>query len=301
MRVGWMAVPRGLMLKGGLNAGTMLALVLAPIPLGAQVRTIDPNQAIDSDLSTPRAQAQTQPRSARSAPVQNAYPADANSPPPYPQNRYPQEQSAAAPPPARSSQRYPDPPANDPAAPPQNPADVAAQDGARAGADAAAAQSQTFQQGELLAAAEGTFGKGAADIAGILERTLKEQGEPNAYISGREASGAIVVGLRYGKGTMFHKVEGEQPVYWTGPSVGFDFGGDANKVFVLVYNLYDTAELYHRFPAAEGRVYFVGGFAATYLRRGHTVLIPIRLGVGWRQGVNLGYMKFSKTAKWFPF
>ena len=117
-------------------------------------------------------------------------------------------------------------------------------------------------------------------------RTLKDQGEPNAYIAGREAGGAVVVGLRYGAGTLFHKVEGQQPVHWTGPSVGFDLGGDASKVFVLVYNLYDSEELFKRFPAAEGRLYFVGGFAATYLRRGNIVLIPIRLGVGWRQGVN---------------
>jgi hypothetical protein len=293
MRVGWFAVPK---------VGTMLALVLATIPLGAQVRTIDPNQPIDSDLSRSSTATGTTARTRAPATTtaidtpQNAYPSDSGAPPPYPQAAYPQQQSGTP-----SSPRYPDPPANGSGAPQPNPADVAAQDGARAGADASAAQSQTFQQGELLAAAEGTFGKGASGLAGILERTLKEQGQPNAYISGREASGAFVVGLRYGKGTMFHKVEGEQPVYWTGPSVGFDLGGDANKVFVLVYNLYDSAELFHRFPAAEGRVYFVGGFAATYLRRGNTVLIPIRLGVGWRQGVNIGYMKFSKTSKWFPF
>ena len=166
---------------------------------------------------------------------------------------------------------------------------------------ALAATGETFQRQELLSAAEGSFGKGTAGLAGILERTLKEQGEPNAYIAGREASGAVLVGLRYGKGTMFHKVEGQQPVYWTGPSFGFDLGGDANKVFVLVYNLYDSEDLYRRFPAAEGRLYFVGGFAATYLRRGNIVLIPIRLGVGWRQGVNVGYMKFSHKSKWLPF
>jgi hypothetical protein len=172
---------------------------------------------------------------------------------------------------------------------------------ALAEANADAAQGTTFKREELLVAAEGTFGKGASGLAGILERTLKEQGEPNAYISGREASGAIVVGLRYGSGTMFHKIEGQMPVYWTGPSVGFDLGGDANKVFVLVYNLHDSEELYRRFPAGEGRLYFVGGMAATYLRRGDIVLIPIRLGVGWRQGVNVGYMKFSHKSKWLPF
>jgi hypothetical protein len=130
---------------------------------------------------------------------------------------------------------------------------------------------------------------------------LRDQGEPNAYIAGREAAGAVVVGLRYGSGKMFHKVEGERSVYWTGPSVGFDIGGDASKVFVLVYNLYDTQELYRRFPQGEGRVYVVGGFSASYLRRGNVVLIPVRLGVGWRVGVNAGYMKFTEKHRWMPF
>ena len=255
--------------------GAMLALLCASAsaPLSAQVRTIDPNQAIDSDLrssSAPRAP--TYPP----APVGTQTAADVP--------HYPDQGVASSP-------------------APQIPlsADQSAQDVARTGADTEAAASQTFQEQELLAAAEGTFGKGTAGLAGILERTLKEQGRPNAYIAGREAAGAFVVGLRYGKGTMYHKVEGEKPTYWTGPSVGFDLGGDANKVFVLVYNLYDSEDLYRRFPAAEGRIYFVGGFAATYLRRGNIVLIPIRLGVGWRQGVNIGYMKFSHKSRWFPF
>ncbi len=145
------------------------------------------------------------------------------------------------------------------------------------------------------------FGKGAEGLAGLIERILKDQGRPNAYIAGREASGAFVLGLRYGSGVMTHKVEGQQPVYWTGPSVGFDVGGDANKVFVLVYNLYDTEDLFHRFPAAEGRLYAIGGFAASYLRRGNVVLIPIRLGVGWRAGVNVGYMNITHKSRWLPF
>ncbi len=168
-------------------------------------------------------------------------------------------------------------------------------------AQAATSAETTYKRDDLIAAGEGVFGKGAAGLAGLLEKILKEQGQPSAYIAGREASGAFVVGLRYGSGVMSHKVEGEQPVYWTGPSIGFDVGGDANKVFVLVYNLYDTAELFHRFPAAEGRLYAVGGFAATYLRRGNIVLIPVRLGVGWRAGVNVGYMNFTQKSRWLPF
>ncbi len=189
--------------------------------------------------------------------------------------------------------------------PTETPAPVPAEQAAPAAGDrqanAAAAADTTYKRDDLIAAGEGVFGKGAAGLAGLIEKILKDQGQPSAYIAGREASGAFVVGLRYGSGVMSHKVKGEQPVYWTGPSVGFDVGGDANKVFVLVYNLYDTEELYHRFPAAEGRLYVVGGFAATYLRRGSIVLIPVRLGVGWRAGVNVGYMNFTHKSRWLPF
>ncbi len=159
----------------------------------------------------------------------------------------------------------------------------------------------TFAKDDLIAEAEGVFGKGAAGLAGLLEKVLKDQGEPNAYISGREASGALVLGVRYGSGTIKHAVEGESKVYWTGPSIGFDAGGDASKVFVLVYNLYDGQDLYRRFPQVEGRAFYVGGASATYLRRGRIAMIPIRLGVGARLGANIGYMKFSEKAKWLPF
>lgn len=231
----------------------------------AQVRTIDPNQAIDADLSpAPRPNQTT------------------DAPPAYPDEPVPAE-PASAPPPSTAAPRSGT----------SSPAEIRAEVTTQA--------ADTFKRDDLIGAGEDVFGKGAAGFGGMIERILKEQGEPNAYIAGREASGAFIVGLRYGSGIMTHKVEGQKPVYWTGPSVGFDVGGDANKVFVLVYNLYDTEELFRRFPAAEGRLYFVGGFAATYLRRGNVVLIPVRLGVGWRAGVNVGYMNFTHNSKWLPF
>ena len=172
---------------------------------------------------------------------------------------------------------------------------------ARAQARERVKSADTFDSQELVVAAEGVFGKGASGLAGIIEDILKDQGRPNAYIAGGEGGGAVGVGLRYGKGDLFHKIEGQRPVYWTGPSIGFDIGGDASKVFVLVYNLYDSQDLYKRFPAGEGRAYFVGGFSAAYMRRGDVVLIPVRLGVGWRVGVNAGYMKFSEKRRIVPF
>lgn len=159
----------------------------------------------------------------------------------------------------------------------------------------------TYGEDDLIGAAEGLFGKGAEGLARMIQKLLADQGQPNAYIVGREAGGAFIVGARYGSGTLHHKVEGERKVYWTGPSIGFDAGANAANTFVLVYNLYDSEELYERYPAGEGQAYVVGGVTASYLRKGDTVLIPIRMGAGLRLGVNAGYMKFSKEQRWLPF
>lgn len=233
--------------------GWLLPLLMLAAPAHAQVRTVDPNTAIDSDLEAPPQSSSTVPPS------------------------YMQEE------------------------PEQPPAPASAPTTAPPSSGVTSASADTFEREDLIGAAEGVFGRGAEGLAGILENILKDQGKPNAYIAGREAAGAFVVGLRYGSGVMNHRIEGQRPVYWTGPSVGFDVGGDATKVFVLVYNLYDSQELYKRFPAAEGRAYFVGGFSASYLRRGDVVLIPVRLGVGWRLGANVGYMRFSEKQRWLPF
>jgi len=159
----------------------------------------------------------------------------------------------------------------------------------------------TYQEDDLIGAAEGVFGKGAQGLGKLTEDILKKQGRPNGYIVGREGGGAFVVGLRYGSGTLNHKVEGQKPVYWTGPSIGPDAGANAGSTFVLVYNLYDTEDIYKRYPAGEGVAYLGGGFNASYLRRGDVVLIPIRVGAGLRLGANVGYMRFSKKQRWLPF
>jgi hypothetical protein len=183
-------------------------------------------------------------------------------------------------------------------------ADQSAETASAASASVRASQAATgarVPRKDVFSAAEGVFGKGAEGLGDLIEDLLRKQGEPNAYITGREAGGAFVVGARYGSGTLHHQIEGDRPVYWTGPSVGFDFGADANKIFVLVYNLHDAERLFRRYPAAEGNAYVIGGFTASYLRRGDVVLIPIRLGVGARLGVNAGYMRFSQKNRWLPF
>jgi hypothetical protein len=188
-------------------------------------------------------------------------------------------------------------PSVDRAGQPQAPAADASGAAATVPADGRA----TYQKDDLVGAAQGVFGKGASGLAGIIEDLLRKQGEPNGYIVGREGGGALVFGLRYGSGTLHHKVEGERPVYWTGPSIGFDAGANAASTFVLVYNLYDTEDLYKRFGAGEGQAYLIGGFHVSYLKRGNIVLIPVRSGAGLRLGVNAGYMKFGHKQNWIPF
>lgn len=241
-------------------------------PAAAQVGTIDPNAA-------PPPQASQQPPAADQGP---------STPLPSSQAVDPGAQDPAAPPPA------------DPGAPSPAQGDAAYAPSAhdRAGADI---RGETVPRRDVFTAAEGVFGKGAKGLGDMIAKLLREQGEPDAYITGREAGGAFVLGVRYGSGTLHHQIEGDRPIYWTGPSLGFDFGADANKVFVLVYNLHDGQKIFKRYPAAEGHAYVVGGFTASYLRRGDVVLIPVRLGVGARLGVNAGYMRFSEKNRWLPF
>ncbi|WP_421849618.1 DUF1134 domain-containing protein [Novosphingobium sp.] len=240
----------------------------------AQVQQIDPNTAIDADLQArPGAPATTPP------------------PPPPP--------STAAAPAATTSTG--DPSFSSPAAASASAAPGMASIPPAGPARGTAADGTTYREDDLIGAAEGVFGRGAKGLAMMIQDILKKQGQPNAYITGREAGGAVVVGLRYGSGTLHHKIEGERPVYWTGPSLGFDLGANAANTFVLVYNLHDSEDLFKRFGAGEGQAYFVGGFNVSYLRRGDIVVIPVRFGAGLRLGVNAGYMKFSRSQKWMPF
>jgi len=158
-----------------------------------------------------------------------------------------------------------------------------------------------FSPEEIVDDGQRFFGTVSRGLAQGVQEACRRWGLPNAYILGQEASGAFVGGLRYGEGKMFTRNAGSQRVYWQGPSIGFDAGADANKVFVLVYNLHDSQQLFRRYPQAEGHAYFIGGFNAQYMRRGDVVLIPIRLGVGMRLGVNAGYMRFSEHNRWLPF
>lgn len=169
------------------------------------------------------------------------------------------------------------------------------------GASPPAAKSEdTFTRSEVLRQAESLFGKGAKGLADVIEKAFKDYGAPTALIKGEEAAGAIGVGVRYGKGMLVTKGGASRQVYWQGPSVGFDIGGNAAKCFTLVYNLHDTEKLFRRFPGVEGSLYFVGGFSLNYNRADDIILAPVRLGVGWRQGANIGYLHITRKKELLP-
>ena len=159
----------------------------------------------------------------------------------------------------------------------------------------------TYAMGEVEEVAEKFFSKGAEGVGTALEKIFSRLGRPNAYITGTEGSGALVVGLRMGQGELSHKLEGTQPVYWIGPSIGLDTGANITKTFTLIYNLYDLDDLYQRFPGAEGNAFFIGGVSVNYQQSDNIIIVPIRLGVGMRMGVNAGWVKYRKKITFLPF
>lgn len=174
--------------------------------------------------------------------------------------------------------------------------------GALAGnACAAESEKDTYDQDSITKDVVDFFGKSSEDLGKIVAKAFKEHGRPNGYIKGEEASGAIGVGLRYGDGVLTMKEGGGRKVYWDGPSVGFDFGGNASKVFILVYHLPSSDKIFQRFPGVDGSLYFIGGAGINYQQRGDIILAPIRLGVGFREGASVGYMHYTRKKTWNPF
>lgn len=173
---------------------------------------------------------------------------------------------------------------------------------ASAAARARAASNDTYSQNEIVKAVSDFFGVTTAAAAKAVEAVFSKYGRPNGYIVGSEGSGAVVVGVRYGEGDLFfrHKRNAAH-VYWQGPSVGFDVGANASKCFTLVYNLPNVDALYQRYPGVEGSYYFVAGIGINYQQSGHTILAPMRTGVGVRAGVNAGYLSYSRSRSWVPF
>jgi hypothetical protein len=164
-----------------------------------------------------------------------------------------------------------------------------------------APSSSTYAPDELVGAGHKFFGNVSRGLASVIERAVSQWGLPNGYILGEEGSGAFVAGLRYGEGTLYTKNAGDLRVYWQGPSVGFDWGGDGARTMTLVYNLPATNAIYQRFAGIDGSAYIIGGFGMTALTSNNIVLVPIRSGLGLRLGANIGYLKYTPRATWNPF
>lgn len=168
-------------------------------------------------------------------------------------------------------------------------------------ASAQQSERSTFAPDELVNTGGRFFGNVSRGLASVVERAVSQFGLPNGYVLGEEGAGAFVAGLRFGEGTLYTKNAGDLKVYWQGPSVGFDWGGDGARTMILVYNLPATSAIYQRFAGIDGSAYFVGGFGMTALTANNVVLVPIRSGVGLRLGASIGYLKFTQRPTWNPF
>jgi hypothetical protein len=158
----------------------------------------------------------------------------------------------------------------------------------------------SFTENEIVQAGADFFGITTEAMAKGVQKVFSDLGMPDAYIKGDEGSGAFVVGLRYGSGWLIRKGYEPEEVFWKGPSVGFDIGGNGSKTFTLIYNLKEERRLFQRFPGVEGSFYFIAGLGVNYLRSGGVTLAPMRTGLGWRAGVNAHYQVYSDKRDWFP-
>jgi hypothetical protein len=159
----------------------------------------------------------------------------------------------------------------------------------------------TFTLEEIKESGGHFFGKVSMGFAHVVEYAFHRAGRPNGYILGEEAGGAFVAGLRYGEGTLYTKDAGNYKVYWQGPSLGYDFGGDGSKTMVLVYNLQSPSDIFDRYAGVDGSAYFIGGVGVTFLSNDHVTLAPISSGIGLRLGANVGYLKYTREPTWNPF
>lgn len=167
--------------------------------------------------------------------------------------------------------------------------------------NAAKAADEFYTENEILNAARGFFGETTGGLAAAVEKVFGELGRPNGYILGEEVSGAFFVGLRYGNGELNLKNGPKRKVYWQGPSVGFDFGGNAAKSMTLVYGLKNADDIFQRYPGVSGSFYLVAGVGVNYQQNGDVILAPMRTGLGLRFGGNIGYLHYGREHSWIPF
>lgn len=182
-------------------------------------------------------------------------------------------------------------------APPDNPNSAT---DIRAAQERSQGQAETYNENELVAAISTHLGVTSESAATAIERLFKDRGRPVGYITGEEGGGALTIGARFGKGTLWMKNGDTMPIYWQGPTIGFDVGAEAGKVFTLVYGLKDMEDIHRRFPGVDGSAYLIGGMAVNYQRTNGITLAPIRTGVGVRLGANVGYTRYTKK-RGLPF
>jgi hypothetical protein len=154
---------------------------------------------------------------------------------------------------------------------------------------------------EIRAASAGLFGQVSASLGSVIEYVFRNSGRPTGYILGTEGGGAFLAGVRYGKGKLYMRSGGTQDIYWHGPSLGADVGGDGSKTLFLIYKLGTPEQLYSSFTGVDGTAYLVGGVGATLVTNGKVVMAPIRSGLGLRLGASIGYIRFTPRATWNPF
>lgn len=166
---------------------------------------------------------------------------------------------------------------------------------------AEAVDNSQYSVQEVVDAGHGFFGSTSGALAKVLEKAFQQYGLPNGYILGQEGSGAFIAGLTYGEGMLYTKNAGQHDVFWQGPSLGIDYGGNGTRSMMLVYNLPSVDNLFTRFGGVSGSAYVVAGVGMTVLKSNDIVLVPIRTGVGARLGVNVGYLKLTRAPTWNPF
>jgi len=165
----------------------------------------------------------------------------------------------------------------------------------------ASGRAEPYTRDEVVNGVSDFLGVTAEAAGGVVERVFGEYGSPTAYIAGEEASGAITVGARYGRGLLYMKGKAPLELFWQGPSIGWDLGGNASRVFTLCYNLQYADAIFQRFPGVEGTAYLIGGMGVNYQRAEEITLAPIRAGVGLRLGANIGYLAYTRQRNILPF
>ena len=168
-------------------------------------------------------------------------------------------------------------------------------------ATGAARANDTYTAQEIVDSGHRFFGATSGGLGTVVEKIFASYGLPNGYVLGEEGSGAIIGGLTYGEGMLYTKNAGDHKVFWQGPSVGWDYGGQGSRTMILVYNLDTVEALYKRFGGVAGSAYLLAGLGFNVIKNGRVQLVPVRTGVGARLGVNVGYLKMTQRPTWNPF